>query len=63
MTQCGHTLKTTFQFLQRSDVQVTRDLAPVVYHDFLTSETGIDAPAHTITYEQVNRITRVSSPA
>ncbi|KAI4867950.1 Glycerophosphoryl diester phosphodiesterase family-domain-containing protein [Hypoxylon rubiginosum] len=34
------------------DVQVTRDLAPVLYHDFLVSETGIDAPMHTITYEQ-----------
>ncbi|KAI1771907.1 Glycerophosphoryl diester phosphodiesterase family-domain-containing protein [Hypoxylon cercidicola] len=34
------------------DVQVTRDLAPVIYHDFLVSETGIDAPMHAITYEQ-----------
>ncbi|KAI0536682.1 Glycerophosphoryl diester phosphodiesterase family-domain-containing protein [Xylaria digitata] len=34
------------------DVQVTRDLAPVIYHDFLVSETGTDAPMHTITYEQ-----------
>ncbi|KAF2966701.1 hypothetical protein GQX73_g6873 [Xylaria multiplex] len=34
------------------DVQVTRDLVPVIYHDFLVSETGTDAPMHTITYEQ-----------
>ncbi|KAI1153407.1 Glycerophosphoryl diester phosphodiesterase family-domain-containing protein [Nemania diffusa] len=34
------------------DVQVTRDLKPVIYHDFLVSETGTDAPMHTLTYEQ-----------
>lgn len=34
------------------DVQVTRDLVPVVYHDFLVSETGTDAAMHNITYEQ-----------
>lgn len=35
------------------DVQVTRDLVPVVYHDFLVSETGTDAAMHNITYEQL----------
>lgn len=35
------------------DVQLTKDHVPVIYHDFLVSETGIDAPMHTITYEQV----------
>lgn len=34
------------------DVQVTRDLVPVIYHDFLVSETGTDAAMHNITYEQ-----------
>ncbi|KAI1131418.1 Glycerophosphoryl diester phosphodiesterase family-domain-containing protein [Nemania abortiva] len=28
------------------------DLTPVIYHDFLVSETGTDAPMHTLTYEQ-----------
>lgn len=37
------------------DVQVTKDLVPVVYHDFLVSETGIDAPVHTLSYRQVCR--------
>ena len=34
------------------DVQLTKDLVPVIYHDFLVSETGIDAPVHTMTVEQ-----------
>ncbi|KUJ23188.1 GDPD-domain-containing protein [Mollisia scopiformis] len=48
------------------DVQLTKDLVPVIYHDFLVSETGIDAPVHTLTLEQflhVNDTTpRVSRP-
>lgn len=34
------------------DVQLTKDLVPVIYHDFLVSETGIDAPVHALTLEQ-----------
>ena len=34
------------------DVQLTKDHVPVIYHDFLVSETGIDAPVHTMTLEQ-----------
>lgn len=34
------------------DVQLTKDLVPVVYHDFLVSETGIDIPTQSITLEQ-----------
>ena len=49
------------------DVQLTKDHVPVIYHDFLVSETGIDAPVHTLTLEQflhVNdgRISRNSRP-
>ena len=40
-------------FLTDADVQLTKDLVPVIYHDFLVSETGIDAPVHTLTLEQV----------
>ncbi|KAJ4306986.1 Glycerophosphocholine phosphodiesterase [Collariella sp. IMI 366227] len=29
------------------DVQLTKDHVPVIYHDFLVSETGFDAPVHT----------------
>ena len=35
--------------------EVTRDLVTVIYHDFLVSETGTDAPVHSITLEQVSR--------
>jgi glycerophosphodiester phosphodiesterase len=34
------------------DVQLTKDHVPVIYHDFLVSETGIDAPVHTLTLDQ-----------
>ncbi|KAJ5893572.1 hypothetical protein N7495_005263 [Penicillium taxi] len=34
------------------DVQLTKDHIPVIYHDFLVSETGIDAPVHTLTLDQ-----------
>ncbi|KAK2792751.1 Glycerophosphocholine phosphodiesterase [Onygenales sp. PD_12] len=34
------------------NVQLTKDHVPVIYHDFLVSETGIDAPVHTLTLEQ-----------
>ncbi len=34
------------------DVQLTKDHIPVIYHDFFVSETGIDAPVHTLTLEQ-----------
>lgn len=34
------------------DVQLTKDHVPVIYHDFLVSETGVDAPVHTLTLEQ-----------
>ncbi|KAI9158320.1 Glycerophosphodiester phosphodiesterase GDE1 [Paramyrothecium foliicola] len=45
------------------DVQLTKDHVPVIYHDFLVSETGIDAPVHTLTLEQflhINSDTRHS---
>lgn len=36
------------------DVQLTKDHVPVIYHDFLVSETGTDAPLHTLSFEQVS---------
>ena len=40
------------------DVQLTKDHVPVIYHDFLVSETGIDAPMHTLTLEQFHHISK-----
>lgn len=34
------------------DVQITKDLVPVIYHDFLVSQTGIDVPVHALTLDQ-----------
>lgn len=42
-----------FPVLTEEDVQLTKDHVPVIYHDFLMSETGIDAPLHSLSLEQV----------
>lgn len=34
------------------DVQLTKDNVPVIYHDFIVAESGIDIPMHSLTYEQ-----------
>ncbi|KAG0130353.1 Glycerophosphoryl diester phosphodiesterase family-domain-containing protein [Tuber indicum] len=40
------------------DVQLTKDHVPVIYHDFLVGETGVDAPLHTLTLEQFMSMSR-----
>lgn len=44
------------------DVQLTKDHVPVVYHDFLVSETGIDAPVHTLTLDQFLHVNDSRTP-
>jgi glycerophosphodiester phosphodiesterase len=44
------------------DVQLTKDHVPVIYHDFLVSETGIDAPVHTLTLEQFLHVSDAQAP-
>jgi glycerophosphodiester phosphodiesterase len=44
------------------DVQLTKDHVPVIYHDFLVSETGIDAPVHTLTLEQFLHVSQTQTP-
>lgn len=34
------------------DVQLTKDSVPVIYHDFLVAESGVDIPMHVLTAEQ-----------
>lgn len=45
------------------DVQLTKDHVPVIYHDFLVGETGIDVPVHTLTLEQFLHVNRQPTPA
>ena len=47
--------------LTGEDVQLTKDSVPVIYHDFLMSETGTDAPVHNISLKQV--ILRLLGPS
>lgn len=35
------------------DVQLTRDLLPIIYHDFSLSESGTDIPNHDLSLQQV----------
>ncbi|KAI9724185.1 MAG: Glycerophosphocholine phosphodiesterase [Chrysothrix sp. TS-e1954] len=44
------------------DVQLTKDHVPVIYHDFLVSETGIDAPVHALTLEQFLHVSESRTP-
>ncbi|KKZ63967.1 hypothetical protein EMCG_01721 [[Emmonsia] crescens] len=44
------------------NVQLTKDHVPVIYHDFLVSETGIDAPVHTLTLEQFLHLSEARGP-
>ncbi|KAK8256877.1 Glycerophosphoryl diester phosphodiesterase family-domain-containing protein [Phyllosticta capitalensis] len=45
-----------------ADVQVTRDLVPVLFHDFSLSESGTDVPIHDLTYQQFMYASNVQSP-
>ncbi|EEP77277.1 predicted protein [Uncinocarpus reesii 1704] len=44
--------KNTWIFIRR-DAQVTKDLVPVIYHDFSLSESGTDVPIHDVNLKQV----------
>jgi glycerophosphodiester phosphodiesterase len=44
------------------DVQVTRDLQAVAFHDFSLSESGTDVPIHDVTLDQFLHASNVQSP-
>ncbi|CAO3655036.1 unnamed protein product [Mucor hiemalis] len=43
------------------DVQLTKDLVPVIYHDWTVTETGYDIPLNAITSEQFLNLRRSGS--
>ncbi|KAB8242537.1 ankyrin repeat-containing protein [Aspergillus flavus] len=45
-----------------SDVQLTRDLVPVIYHDFSLSESGTDIPIHDLNLDQFMHASNIQSP-
>ncbi|KAL8788540.1 MAG: hypothetical protein Q9213_001613 [Squamulea squamosa] len=43
------------------DVQLTKDLVPVIFHDFLVMETGGDVPLHTLTRDQFMHLNKLQT--
>lgn len=41
---------------------MTRDLVPVIYHDFSFSESGTDIPIHDLSFEQFMHASRTQTP-
>lgn len=46
----------------QTDLQLTRDLEAVSYHDLSFSESGTDIPIHDLTLEQFRYASQVQSP-
>ncbi|KAJ5348690.1 uncharacterized protein N7506_001943 [Penicillium brevicompactum] len=44
------------------NAQLTRDLVPIIYHDFSLSESGTDIPIHDLTFEQFMYASKLQSP-
>ncbi|KAH0600756.1 hypothetical protein MHUMG1_01755 [Metarhizium humberi] len=44
------------------DLQVTRDMEAVAYHDFCLSESGTDVPIHGLTLAQYQHVSRTHEP-
>ncbi|KAL8816265.1 MAG: hypothetical protein Q9223_004698 [Gallowayella weberi] len=43
------------------DVQLTKDLVPVIFHDFLVMDTGGDVPLHSLTCDQFMHLNKLQS--
>ncbi|CAG8482851.1 3018_t:CDS:10 [Gigaspora margarita] len=41
------------------DCQLTKDLVPVIYHDWNVTETGIDIPMHSVTLKQFLNLKKI----
>ena len=44
------------------DVQLTKDLQPIIYHDFLVKETGGDIPVQDLMLSQFEHLSRSATP-
>ncbi|KAI9843807.1 MAG: Glycerophosphocholine phosphodiesterase [Sclerophora amabilis] len=44
------------------DVQLTRDLIPVIFHNHVVTETGGDTPLHTLSLDQFMHLSKAQSP-
>ncbi|PVH72793.1 hypothetical protein DL98DRAFT_595678 [Cadophora sp. DSE1049] len=49
-------------FKHSTDVQLTRDHIPVIYHDFLVSESGADLAPHNLSLDQFMYISELQKP-
>lgn len=45
-----------------SDLQLTRDLEAVIFHDFSLSELGADVPIHDVTLAQYKHVSSLQGP-
>ncbi|PSN60503.1 GDPD-domain-containing protein [Corynespora cassiicola Philippines] len=43
-------------------VQITKDLIPVLFHDYSLSESGTDVPIHDVTFDQFMHSSNIQSP-
>jgi hypothetical protein len=51
--ESSHKENPQVQTKQTLDVQMTRDHVPIIYHDFLLSESGADLAPHHLSFDQV----------
>ncbi|KAH9908657.1 Glycerophosphoryl diester phosphodiesterase family-domain-containing protein [Xylariomycetidae sp. FL2044] len=62
----GHRARTIFRLARiafsLADVQVTRDLQPVIYHNLSLNESGTDVPIHDVTFDQFRSAGMNQSP-
>jgi glycerophosphodiester phosphodiesterase len=45
-----------------TDLQITRDLEAVIFHDFSLSESGTDVPVHNVTLSQYKHASDLQEP-
>lgn len=49
------------RFYSPTDVQMTKDMVPVLYHDWTVTETGLDIPVSSITLDQFQKLSASKS--